>query len=340
MVIIQSTKLFIWVMVSLLLVIPVFSDTYFECHTDCIDTFNDCREVCVEQKNNCGLSSETCESNFKACKSTCQTEKASCLGQCGSLDSDGDGIADGSDSLIGNKNSLEKQGFDNLYIEAGAFNSTQPGASGLNTPGKVSIKTKGKPVVELDMDFSNSFLDVSKAKIKKQKDGKRHGLIVDGLNSNATLTKTLYLEKEKGDSGVCVADKVITDIDQISSYCDKRDEYFFNDCKKGQTQEGITCQIENGMFKISGLRHSGVAEVNFSNLYTGYFTVHYSNPLKSHKDGYIMPGESVKLCFETPRSIQGDEYIRFSFVPNRGSVTVNEIYTPNLMRLRNVHLYP
>ncbi|MFW6450240.1 MAG: hypothetical protein ACOCZ6_04240 [Nanoarchaeota archaeon] len=53
-----------------------------------------------------------------------------------------------------------------------------------------------------------------------------------------------------------------------------------------------------------------------------------------------MPGETAKICFETPRSISTNEFLRIAFVPRDGMTTVNELYTPNLMILQNVHPYP
>lgn len=256
-----------------------------------------------------------------------------------SEDSDGDEVSDENDKLQGDENSVEVKGIENMYVEVDGYNSTEPGASTITGKHNVSFKSNGKPVVETEINFSKAQLDITNAEIKKEEEGSRHSVVVNGIESNVSIEKTIYLEKEKKDSSVCVVDKEIDSINDMSRHCDGEDEYYFSDCD-GKTKDGITCNIENGDFKVSGLEHSAVAELNFTGLYTGHFTVQYTNEVNNHRDGYIMPGESVKLCFETPRSIQNNEYIRLAFVPSKGSVTVNELYTPNVMTLKNVHLYP
>lgn len=335
-----SNKILLFALIFVLVLPPALADSYLQCLDGCDDDFDDCHGDCQEEREECSLSSAVCNSNYNSCMSTCSSDKNSCKSSCGGIDEDSDGVNDASDSLIGDKNNIASSGLSDVYVEAGGFNSTEAGASGLSGLHNVSFKKDGNPIVETKFDFSKGFLDITKATIKKQKKDNRNALIVDGIQSNVTVSKTVYLEKENKDSSLCVADKKIEDVNEITKHCNGPDEYFFNDCRKGQEQNGISCSLEDGMFKVSGLKNSGVTELNYTGLFTGYFTVYYTNRLGNHREGYIMPGESVKLCFETPRSIHDDEYLRLAFVPNNGLVTVNELHTPSAMRLKNVHLYP
>ena len=142
------------------------------------------------------------------------------------------------------------------------------------------------------------------------------------------------------DGSVCIADREINDISEISQYCNGEDEYFFGRCDSSETIGDISCSIENNMFKISGLKHSGAVELNFTGLYVGYYTVDYTNSVPGHQDGYLMPGESIRVCFESARSVVEDEFMRLAFVPQYGAISVNDVWMPNPMTLANIHIYP
>ncbi|MFW6450239.1 MAG: hypothetical protein ACOCZ6_04235 [Nanoarchaeota archaeon] len=57
---------------------------------------------------------------------------------------------------------------------------------------------------------------------------------------------------------MCVADKELEDFSDIDKHCEGEVELYFSDCKIGQIKDGVECTLENGMFKVSGLRHSRV----------------------------------------------------------------------------------
>lgn len=320
------------IVLGLLLVLSfAYADNPYD---DCID---DCDVINQECEDNCtfvGLPLNTCDANHSACYTDC-------AGIAIIDDEDGDGVQDSDDTLVGNVTIIRIAGFSNITFTLGGYNSTDAQASSLSGVQSVSIKTGEKPLVEMEVDFDDSNIDVSNLEIKLQNASSRHGIVVKGLESNnSDFRKTIFLERTKSDASVCAVDREIDDISEVSRYCDGENEYFFGDCENVETIAGVTCEIENDMFKISGLRHSGAVQLSFPGLYSGYYTVVYKNRVAGHREGYIMPGEAIEICMEPARPILEDEYIRFSFMAQFGMITVNEFYTPLPMMEQNVHIYP
>lgn len=321
--------------ISLLVLVLLFvisfayaDDSYGNCIADCDDNHTDCIGLVIP--------SETylCDNNRTTCHNDCSVFNSG-------EDEDGDGVSDEDDSLIGDNSSIYLEGISNLDFTIGGFDSTDPQASVLTGIQNVNISTGSIPLIEMEVDFDDANIDVSSLEIKLQDDGKKHGIVVKGLVSNdSSITKTIFLERTDVDASVCAVDREIDDISEVSKYCDGQDEYFFGDCDSGETIGSVSCSIENDMFKISGLKHSGAVQLSFSGLYTGYYTVVYRNTASNHRDGYLMPGEAIEICMEPARPILEDEYLRFSFLPQHGLITVNEFYTPLPMMEYNVHIYP
>jgi C1A family cysteine protease len=85
-------------------------------------------------------------------------------------------------------------------------------------------------------------------------------IIVKGLNFllNESLQEIVYLDKKLDSGLICIKDAEIEDISEISEYCNGNSEILFNSCPKTIGQ--YTCEISNGRYKVSGMKHSAIKE--------------------------------------------------------------------------------
>jgi archaellin len=72
----------------------------------------------------------------------------------------------------------------------------------------------------------------------------------------------------------------------------------------------------------------------------GYFTAIYENDGTNHVDGNIQRGDIVRLCYESPESIEEDSLVRISILPKIGTTTLTEFITPDVISTERVYLYP
>lgn len=86
--------------------------------------------------------------------------------------------------------------------------------------------------------------------------------------------------------------------------------------------------------------------LNFSNtgectgLSNSQFTVNYEINGTNNIDEYLVSGDVVTLCFQSPRDIQEDEKVDFVFIPKTGAITTATVTTPSVMTDKTVYLYP
>ena len=164
-------------------------------------------------------------------------------------DSDGDGINDSSDTLIGNSSSINSTGVTNLNATVngtttnGTFNETLP----------VLISDGSEPIVNFSFNFGNSTLNLSKIKLRKG--GNSIIVNISGQVSN----KTIWIS-DNAFTGLCVKDEEIDNPDQITSGCTGSNETNLATClgnSIGVTINNVTCVDEGNRIRISGLAHSG-----------------------------------------------------------------------------------
>ena len=73
----------------------------------------------------------------------------------------------------------------------------------------------------------------------------------------------------------------------------------------------------------------------------GDFGISYQIEATSgHQNGYLVKGDVVQLCFQTPRSVNESEDIKFTLVPRSGSPLVVEATLPDLMVDKRIAVYP
>ncbi|MFP4112166.1 MAG: archaellin/type IV pilin N-terminal domain-containing protein [Candidatus Woesearchaeota archaeon] len=72
----------------------------------------------------------------------------------------------------------------------------------------------------------------------------------------------------------------------------------------------------------------------------GTFTLDYVKTVSNHKDGYLLSGEIVELCFRAPVSVGEDEDIEIRFVPRVGIPVSTEFRSPNVITRTYERLFP
>ncbi len=72
----------------------------------------------------------------------------------------------------------------------------------------------------------------------------------------------------------------------------------------------------------------------------GYFTAEYLQEGTNHIDGNLQRGDLIKICFEAPRAIGQDEFVRLNLIPKVGTPTHTEAYTPDVISTNRVYIYP
>lgn len=157
--------------------------------------------------------------------------------------------------VIGNSSSIKVEGL-SIKVQADAqdFNYS---ANYTGTK-EIRIKEENKTYVEFNWSFSN-ILNFDKINITKASLNNKNYLIINGIDIN----KTIFLDKSSNATGVCIKDSIIYSINQTSSDCSSQDE--INLTCPG-TKSGVQCSIEGSMFKIIGLMHSAIKEMNTSTI--------------------------------------------------------------------------
>jgi len=328
--IIRTDKLMLFI-ILILLALVVHASEYEDCIEDCDEDRDDCEDDCEDVHCDPG-----CGPGYAPCIANCSTGYSVCTTACSGIDEDGDGVSDDNDSVIGSPDNVTLEGYVNLQVTIGSYDANDSNASTVTGNQTVTFISEGNPIVEFDKDFTNSSLSMPDITIKKEISDDRQGMVVQGLSE----TKTIYIDKFNDDGALCVKDADINSIDDISSDCTGVNEVFFGRCEDGETVGNYACSVENGRYKIEGMLHSGAVEMNITGFYSGFFTVQYLAEASNHRDGFLMPGESIAVCLETARPLLDDEHLRFVFVPGVGGISINEMWTPQVINTYNVHIYP
>lgn len=126
---------------------------------------------------------------------------------------------------------------------------------------KVEILQNNQTIIETEINFTlNTKFDWTKIIIKKQEENSSRGyIIINGLN----FTKNITLDRINNKSeSVCVKDKEVQSINEISEECNLYDEYLL-ECPGNLTSNttNLICKKIPNKFIIIGLQHSAVIEM-------------------------------------------------------------------------------
>jgi hypothetical protein len=129
---------------------------------------------------------------------------------------------------------------------------------------KVEFKENNITIVEFELNFSESKLNLANITIEKQESNATNGgIIISGIDLTAHgETKTVYVDRLSSEDYVCVKDEELASIDELPPA----------DCSSGTAvfcpgSNGVyTCSLANNntQFKVEGLSHSGITESTYS----------------------------------------------------------------------------
>jgi hypothetical protein len=168
-------------------------------------------------------------------------------------DSDGDGVIDSNDTLLGNASDVITSGITDLNITIGGdqANGTFEGVQ------EVVIYAGSSPLINFSYNFSTGTLDLGKISIYLTETS-----LVINLSDQLQggFNKTLYIRNSQFTS-LCVKDAEIASLNEFSSGCNGANEYDFTSCLGDEipTTEGtVVCSETNGTISVSGLNHSAI----------------------------------------------------------------------------------
>ncbi|MFC1752552.1 LamG-like jellyroll fold domain-containing protein [Thermoproteota archaeon] len=173
------------------------------------------------------------------------------------IDIDNDNICDSEDSVIGNESDINST--DPINITINDSNNMSEDFEGVL---HVEFTQGNEIIAEFDHNFSEQIINLSNIYIGKQNASHVKGfIIVSGVNLSEGQTKTLYLDRiDTNLNYICIKDTEMTDIDEISKGCNAPDETHLS-CQSGQEKNGYQCTINGTQYKITGLKHSGIAQL-------------------------------------------------------------------------------
>jgi hypothetical protein len=153
--------------------------------------------------------------------------------------------------IIGRENSTLTE---NINLKIKINNSNLNLSESYSGTQKIKIYDNSKELIEFDWNFETA-LDLKSIEIKQQPSLFPYGyLIINGINTS----KKIYLNKiNPATSKICVKKTHLTNITSISTNCNSTNEYLIS-CPG--IKSGITCNITNQTFTISGLTNSAVKE--------------------------------------------------------------------------------
>jgi hypothetical protein len=145
----------------------------------------------------------------------------------------------------------------NYKISISGNSDLKKNYTGLN---KVAIRDKNNQteIISFDFNFSKKELDLSYFNFNIGKNQNKSYIIVTGLDLE-NFTKSVKIERlNKTSKNVCIADKEIESINEISNNCNGMSESLI--LCDGKEYNGYKCIIEQNDFIVSGLKHSAVLE--------------------------------------------------------------------------------
>ncbi len=188
------------------------------------------------------------------------------IADCIDKDNDNDDVEDDKDDLIGNESSINFTGDagddKKLKIEIKDSEDEKEKAHKVKW---VKLNHSDKPLLQFSFNFSKGNILLRNLTIEKQKNDSKEGFtLVRGLDLKGG-TKQVYVDRlVSGSNAVCVKDKEVSRITEVSSGCDSEAESLLT-CEAAGAEpagSGLACRLTsgNGQFQIYGLKHSAVME--------------------------------------------------------------------------------
>ena len=180
-------------------------------------------------------------------------------------DIDNDGIEDDTDSLIGFESSVNASGINLSILLNQSKNLSKLFRHNIN----VVFIDGSFPLAEFNYNFSKHKLRLHNLTLRKQLANSTGSLLFRGASMHDGAAKALYVDKINATDGICVKDEEILAISEISSNCDSNNE-FKVECD-GTLQSNYACTYNSTInkYKVQGLRHSGVVQIDYKKSASG-----------------------------------------------------------------------
>ncbi len=125
----------------------------------------------------------------------------------------------------------------------------------------IKLNENNESLIEFEFNLTDENINLANLFIEKQSNESTFAyMIIKGLDlTSQNQTKTVYLDKVLGGSGLCIKDEELLSISEISESCTGENETWIV-CPN--TDRDYICELVNNdtQYKISGLRHSGIKE--------------------------------------------------------------------------------
>lgn len=182
-------------------------------------------------------------------------------------DIDNDGVNDTMDFVRGNISNINTNLF-NLITNINNSQNLSKFFGGINT---VKFYQGNITILEFDFNFSSDkLLDFTNISILNESNSTTGGTLISGISLIENFKKTAYVEKvNTAINGLCIKDEDIDSISEISNSCNGTNE-FKVECD-GSTQNGYSCTYNStsSMYKVTGLSHSGVMQLAYTQQSSG-----------------------------------------------------------------------
>ena len=165
-------------------------------------------------------------------------------------DRDGDGISDTNDKIFGDISSIVSDF--NLSFEIGNDKNLTKIFSDKKI---ISIKNGNKKLLDFNFNFSKDNLDLTKIKVKENK----NGVLIKGLEG---ISKNLTYTLKNLSRDICIKNNITVSFSQISNDCSDDDEILIETIENKTLDFDIEIQkINNQTILVSNLKNSALLEV-------------------------------------------------------------------------------
>ncbi len=167
-------------------------------------------------------------------------------------------IINNTDTLVGSLNNILSN-LKNLSLTINGLTELDQTFSGEQ---EVVFNDGDNPLIKFVWNFDLACLNLNNLTINKQEENSSEGfLIISGLSKLLPegTTKTVYIDDlNETINSVCILDNELSSISEISENCNQENESLIT-CD-GTEQNNYSCTDLGNIYKVTGLKHSGVKE--------------------------------------------------------------------------------
>ncbi len=175
-------------------------------------------------------------------------------------DDDGDEILDVVDKIRGSPLDIDTN-VTNISIKINDQTNLSQNFTGVLG---VGIYANADSLATFNFDFDNHILDLTNLTFMDSSEPSKAQIFIYGLELFG-ITKAVYLSNKSNDfNGVCVKDKELVSISEITSTCTAADEFKVKCDGTVNASYSCTYQSTTNQYRITGLQHSGVQQISIT----------------------------------------------------------------------------